>query len=137
MDVATDGGARLIEGEHLASWSVLAGGTGARLEFAGTDGALNALALPFDMIASLLMTLPRILQSALNVRFPDGSLRYVHQLGTWRIEQAAADAGLILQLATPDGFEVAFTLNDREAASLGGALSAAPDQCRLETRRPN
>jgi hypothetical protein len=29
------------------------------------------------------MTLPRMLQAALDARFPDGSLRFVQRLGTW------------------------------------------------------
>lgn len=135
MDAAT-AHVRSIEGEELTTWAVLTGGTHVRMDFIGAGGDAHSLVLPFDVLSSLLMTLPRMLQTALNARFPDGSLRFVHQLGTWRIEQAA-NAGLILRLATPDGFEVAFALTHPEADQLGAALSAAPDQCRLETRRPN
>jgi hypothetical protein len=103
----------------------------------GCCGAAHRLVLPFDVLSSLLMTPPRILQTALDARFPDGSLRFVHQLGTWRIEQAAAGAGLILKLCTPDGFEVAFALNDDDANSLGPALTAAPGKYRSDMRRPN
>ena len=85
------------------------------MDFIGTDGTPHRIVLPFDWLTSLLMTLPRMLQTALDARFPDGSLRFVHQLGAWRIEQAAASAGLILKLCTPDGFEVAFALNDHDA----------------------
>ena len=106
---------RSIEGEQLTAWKVLAGGMHVRLDFIGTEGTPHAIVLPFDGLTSLLMTLPRMLQTALNARFPDGSLRFVHQLGPWQIEQAAAGAGLILKLGTPDGFEVAFALNDHDA----------------------
>ncbi len=136
MDVAS-AGTRPIEGEQLTSWSVLASGAHVRLDFNGTDGTSHALVLPFELAASLLMTLPRMLQTALNARFPDGSLRFVHQLGPWQIEQAAAGAGLILKLCTPDGFEVAFALNDHDANSLGAALTAAPGKYQSDMRRPH
>jgi hypothetical protein len=128
---------RSIEGEELTTWAVLTGGTHVRMDFIGIDGAAHGLVLPFDVLSSLLMTLPRMLQTALDARFPDGSLRFVHQLGTWRIEQAAAGAGLILKLCTPDGFEIAFALNDDDANSLGAALTAAPGKYRSDMGRPN
>ena len=81
---------RSIEGEELTTWAVLTGGTHVRMDFIGIDGAAHRLVLPFDVLSGLLMTLPRMLQTALDARFPDGSLRFVHQLGTWRIEQARA-----------------------------------------------
>src|SRR5262249_41375444 len=127
--------ARWIEGKGLTTWAVLTDGTHVRMDIAGINGEAHRLVLPFDVLSSLLMTLPRMLQTALDARFPDGSLRFVQQLGTWRIEKAAASAGLILRLATPDGFDVAFALNTCDADSLGTALSAARDQCGLHTRR--
>jgi hypothetical protein len=44
-------------------------------------------------------------------------------LDNWRIEQTQGE-GLILKLATSDGFEVAFALNKKLAGSLGLALIA-------------
>ena len=93
--------------------------------------------LPFDVVASLLMTLPRMMQAALDARFPEGSLRFVQRPGTWQIEEAAGNADLILKLGTPDGFEVAFALNEPDADSLGAALLKAPDTGQTRKRRPN
>ena len=126
-----------IEGEQLAGWSVLGAGMRVGMDIIGADGALNRIVLPFDVLGSLLMTLPRMLQAALNERFPDGSLRFVQRLGTWRIEQAEAGSGLILRLSTQDGFEVAFVLCDHEADALGTALAAAPNLEPSDVRRPN
>lgn len=72
------------------------------------------------------MTLPRMLQSALDQRCPDASLRVVQRLGKWQLEQQVSDDGLILKLGTTDGFEVAFALNDEHAGSLGAALLETP-----------
>ena len=126
-----------IEGEQLTAWAVLTGGTHLRMDFIGTDGTQHRIVLPFDALTGLLMTLPRMLQTALDARFSDGSLRFVQQLRAWQIEQAEANAGLILRLGTRDGFEVAFSLNNRDADSLGAALVAAPDMDQSKTRRPN
>ena len=136
MDMAPSVG-RPIEGEQLTSWAILAGGTHVRMDFLATDGAQYQIVLPFDTLTGLLMTLPRMLQTALDARFSDGSLRFVQQLGAWQIEQADVNAGLILKLCTPDGFEVAFALGDHDADSLGTALLAAPGINQSKTRRPN
>src|ERR1700760_2355874 len=101
---------RPILGEQLTNWAVLDGGARVGMDFRGTDQRSHRIVLPFDTLTSLLMTLPRMLQTALDTRFSDGSLRLVQPLGTWRIEQAEATSGLVLRLATPDGFEVAFAL---------------------------
>jgi hypothetical protein len=124
-----------IEGERLVAWAVLAGGTRVRLDFASEGGTPYQIVLPFEALSSLLMTLPRMLQTALNVRFADGSLRFVQCLGSWRIEQAEANAGLILRLGTRDGFEVSFAVNFSDADSLGAALRDAPDT--QSVRKPN
>jgi len=135
MDVASND-APLIEGKELTAWGVLGGGKRIRLDFTGSDGTTHAIVLPFDALSGLLMTLPRMLQTALDARFPDGSLRFVQQLGTWQIEQAEGEPWLILKLGTSDGFEVAFALKGEDAGSLGAALLAAPDDInRSKTRR--
>src|ERR1700733_5764207 len=117
---------RSIEGEELTTWRVLTGGTHVSMDFIGIDGAAHRLVLPFDVLSSLLMTLPRMLQTALDARFPDGSLRFVQPIGSWRLEQAESDLGLILRLGTRDGFEIAFAWNGSDADSVGAALLSVP-----------
>jgi hypothetical protein len=111
-----------IEGDRLKSWAVLPGGNQISLDFVAIDGGTHRIVLPVDALSGLMMTLPRMLQSALDERFPDGSLRIVQRLGKWQLEQHAIDDELILKLGTNDGFEVAFALNDQHAGSLGAAL---------------
>ncbi len=137
MDVVSHK-AHPIEGQQLTAWAVLQGGTRIRLDFTSKDGTTHRIVLPFDALTGLLMTLPRMLQTALDARFADGSLRFVQRLGRWALEQAESDAGLILKLGTRDGFEVAFALNGRDADSLGAALLAAPDDTNQpDMRRPH
>jgi hypothetical protein len=128
-----------IHGEKLTAWSVLPGGTQISLDFVGYDGGRHCIVLPVGALSGLMMTLPRMLQSALDERFPQGSLRVVQKLARWQLEQPAIDEGLILKLGTSDGFEVAFALNAEHAGSLGTALlDEAPRQTGPTfLRRPN
>jgi hypothetical protein len=119
-----DDHAQPIEGQRLTSWSVLPGGESIRLDLSAADGSECSVVLPFDALSSLLMTLPRMLQAALDMRCSGGSLCVAQLLGQWRLEQTEDDIGLILKLSTPDGFEVAFALNGKLAGSLGRALVA-------------
>jgi hypothetical protein len=111
-----------IEGQGLSSWAVMPGGTNIRLDLVMVNGKACSVVLPFDALSSLLVTLPRMLQAALDARCPDGSLRVTQQLASWQIERARDNTSLILKLTTPDGFEVAFALTGKEAGSLGVAL---------------
>ncbi|MDR3538650.1 MAG: hypothetical protein P4L71_19295 [Acetobacteraceae bacterium] len=124
-----------IQGERLTTWHVLPGGTQIALDIAASDGGTHRIVLPVETLSGLLMTLPRMLQSALDTRCPDGSLRIVQQLGQWHLEQQEIDDSLILKLGTSDGFEVAFALNNQHAGALGAALLETPDP--TTARRPN
>ncbi len=131
-----------LEGRELTNWAVLPGGNQIRLEFIAAGGRTHAIILPFDALSGLLMTLPRMLQAALDARFDDSSLRVVQFLSTWQLERAWGDDNLILKLGTKDGFEVAFAMNDEDAGTLGAALAATPQETSPETspslaRRPH
>ena len=76
-----------IQGEKLTAWRVLPGGTRISLDFVAADGDNHRIVLPVDTLSGLMMTLPRMLQSALDEQFPDGSLRIVQRLGKWALEQ--------------------------------------------------
>ena len=128
-----------IEGEELTTWTVLTDSTHVRMDFpSGSDGAAREHMLPFDVLSGLLMTLPRILQTALDARFPDCSLRFVHQLGTWRIEQSeggarshpsARNTGRLRRCLRSDPHQRQFTRPR--------LLIAAPDLEQSGMRRPN
>jgi hypothetical protein len=83
-----------IEGMQLASWSVLPDGTRIAIDLVAQGNTLRRVVLPVEILSALMMTLPRMLQSALDRQFPDGSLRVVQQLGDWRLEQAEREIGL-------------------------------------------
>ena len=91
---------RCIEGEKLTTWAVLPGGQHVSSAFPPSVAPTHRIVLPIEALTGLLMTLPRMVRSALDERFPGGSLRLVHPLGDWRLEQAEGDNGLILKLGT-------------------------------------
>ncbi len=109
-----------LAGEALTTWSVSQDGSRVRLGFADRDGEPCRIDLPMEAMSALLLTLPRILQCALDT-CDDSSDRIVHPLGGWRLERAAEHGRLILTLKTPGGFGVAFTLAPDELAAMAGA----------------
>lgn len=111
---------RELVGERLTTWSVSPDGSRARLGFSDGAGQPCRVDLPVDALSGLLLTVPRILQCALNRR-GDESARIVQPLGTWQLEQVAGQGRLILTLTTPDGFSVAFTLAPDELAAMAKA----------------
>ena len=96
----------------LTTCQIAADGSWIRLVFEAADGRPVSLTLPIQCIQQLLMTLPQAVSKAICARHRDDTLRLVFPLGNWKLEQAAGCAGeLILTLQTPDGFEVAFSVD--------------------------
>jgi hypothetical protein len=77
-----------IERRQLTDWAVVPGGEDIRLGLSSADGETSDVVLSFDALSGLLMTLPRMLQAALDARCSDGSLRLAQLLESWRIERA-------------------------------------------------
>ncbi len=111
-----------IEGERFTTWRVLPGGTRIGLDFVATDGESHSIVLSIDALSGLMMTLPSMLQAALDERFPSGAFRIVQQLAGWQLEQQTATDGVILKLRTAEGFEVSFAPATENAGCLGVAL---------------
>jgi hypothetical protein len=80
------------------------------------------LALPHQALGMLLMTLPKLIETALRQRTGDASLRHVYPVGAWTLEVATDAQSLLLGLSTPDGFAVSFCLSSEDAHRLGRAL---------------
>jgi len=54
-----------IERQQLTTWAVMPGGHHIRLDLSTPDGKPGSIVVSFDTLSSLLMTLPRMLQAAL------------------------------------------------------------------------
>jgi hypothetical protein len=128
----------VIECAELTTWAVPTDGSHVRMEFKDAKGKSQKIIASIEVVSSLLMTFPRMLQTALDARSSDSSLRVVQRLGDWRIEEAEGNSDLILRLETRDGFEVAFASNGRDADALSDALRSALQISANRTRwRPN
>ncbi len=112
-----------VAGERLTTFDVGSDGERVQLNFVDASGRRCALTLPVEQLGALLMTIPRILRRALEARFGDDTRRMVHPLACWRLESVAGTEAVILNLLTPDGFDVSFSVAGDDARRLGAALS--------------
>jgi hypothetical protein len=75
-------------------------------------GVPVTMVMPIASLTQLLMTLPKILEEALQVRSGDEAKRVVYSLEHWRMERGARGQGgeqlYILTVGTDAGFKVSF-----------------------------
>jgi hypothetical protein len=70
------------------------------------------------------MTLPGLIDKALQTRFGDQSLRYAYPLSSWVVEQSSDPTQGVVTLRTVDGFSVCFSIPRQQQIELGEALVA-------------
>jgi hypothetical protein len=121
-----------IEIASLTTCQVSPDGRHVRLNFANTRDGMATLRLTSACVQQLLMTLPRLLSTALQIQHRDSSVRAVFPLHDWRLEAAAGSGDLILTMTTTDGFEVAFALS---ATAIAQMSSAAHERSSTARRR--
>jgi len=92
------------------------------LDFIDKGGNPAALRLSANQACSLAMTLPRVLDKALRVRFGDQSLRNTYPLGSWKLEKSSDPMRYLMTLQTSDGFGVCFSIVRQQQMELGEAL---------------
>src|ERR1700722_10586093 len=99
-----------IDSQALTTCEVAANGHAISLGFVDTVGNPATIRLSLDQAGALLMTLPRLIDRALQTRFVDQSLRYTYPLASWIIEQSSDLTQGIVTLRTVDGFDVCFAI---------------------------
>jgi lipocalin len=72
------------------------------------QGTSVSLRLPFDQAQAVAMTLPSLLARALQSLTGSPDARYVFPLDRWFVELSRQHDGLLLTLATNEGFQVSF-----------------------------
>jgi hypothetical protein len=97
-------------------------------------GEPRKIALSFDEASALAMTLPRLLSTALRLRFSDESLRHVYALRGYKVECASDLRHLLVTLTADDGFDVAFAAKLEAVPALARDLLSHCDL--LETSEP-
>ena len=97
-----------ISSRKLTTCGVADDGSKVGLEFLDQSGTLVTVELPFEQAEALVMTLPRLLASAVRQKTGNQEARYVFGLHGWAIEGVQEQQCLIATLKTMDGFEVCF-----------------------------
>ena len=113
-----------VETQSLTSCEVAPDGGMISLGFVDASGQPQTIRLSLNQVGALAMTLPGLIDKALQVRFRDDSLRYAYPLESWVLEQSSDPAHGMVTLKTTDGFSVCFSIPRRQQSELGEALVA-------------
>jgi hypothetical protein len=100
------------------------GGRTIVLNFIENSGASISIELPLRQAASLAMTLPRLLSSAVKLQTGDPHARYVFSVGKWTLESSEGSSQRILTMQTPDGFAVSFAVPFSMCDEMGETLAS-------------
>ena len=95
--------------QHLRRFETDEDGTTTNVVVTDLVGRELTLAFPIEVVSSLMMTLPRMIDRIVKRRGADQ--RVVYPLDSHTLEVAKDGSTRIMTLRTRDGFEVAFTLN--------------------------
>ena len=115
-----------IDTQSLTTCEVAADGGAISLGFVDSTGNPATIRLSLNQVGALAMTLPGLIDKALQTRFGDRSLRYAYPLESWVVEQSSDPAQGMVTLKTVDGFSVCFSIPRQQQNELGEALVAQP-----------
>jgi hypothetical protein len=110
----------------LTTFAVSPDGLSVQLNFKDIEGASASLEIATACLNNLMMALPKMLRLAFANQYRDPSLRLVHPLANYRVEQMGDSTMLILTLQTPDGFEVSFSISREEMGMLSEVAAEPP-----------
>ena len=115
-----------IDTQSLTTCEVAADGGAVSLGFVDSTGNPATIRLSLNAVGALAMTLPGLIDKALQTRFGDRSLRYAYPLESWVVEQSSDPSQGMVTLKTVDGFSVCFSIPRAQQSELGEALVAQP-----------
>jgi hypothetical protein len=115
-----------IDTQALTTCEVAADGGAISLGFVDSTGTPATIRLSLNQVGALAMTLPGLIDKALQTRFGDQSLRYAYPLASWLVEQSSDPTQTMVTLRTEDGFSVCFSIPRQQQSQLGEALVAQP-----------
>ena len=113
-----------IESKALTSCEIAPDGNAISFGFVDTGGQAATIRLSLTQVGALAMTLPGLIDKALQTRFGDQSLRYAYPLASWEVEQSTDPTQGMVTLRTADGFSVCFSIPRAQQSELGEALVA-------------
>jgi hypothetical protein len=115
-----------IDTQALTTCEVAPDGAAISLGFVDSTGKPATIRLSLNQVGALAMTLPGLIDKALQTRFGDQSLRYAYPLASWRVEQSSDPTQVMVTFRTVDGFSVCFSIPHQQQSELGEALVAQP-----------
>jgi hypothetical protein len=115
-----------IDTQALTTCEVAADGGAISLGFVDSTGNPATIRLSLNQAGSLAMTLPGLIDRALQTRFGDQSLRHAYPLASWALEQSSDPTEVMITLRTEDGFSLCFSIPCQQQSALGEALVAQP-----------
>jgi hypothetical protein len=115
-----------IETQRLTTCEVAADGGAISLGFVDSTSKPATIRLSLNQVGALVMTLPGLIDKALQTRYGDQSLRYAYPLASWVVEQSTDPTQGMVTLRTVDGFSVCFSIPREQQSELGEALVAQP-----------
>ena len=115
-----------IDTQAFTTCEVAADGGVISLGFVDSTGNPATIRLSLNQVGALAMTLPGLIDKALQTRFGDQSLRYAYPLASWAVEQSSDPTQGMVTLRTVDGFSVCFSIPRQQLNELGEALAAQP-----------
>jgi hypothetical protein len=113
-----------IESESLTTCEVAPDGNTVVLGFADPGGTPVRIRLPLSQIGALAMTLPGLINKALQSRYGDHTLRYAYPLASCTVERSAEPDTGMMTLSTTDGFSVCFAMEREMQQTLAEALAS-------------
>ena len=113
-----------IDSQALTTCEVAPDGEAISLGFVDTSGNPATIRLPLNQASALAMTLPGLIDQALQTRLGDQSLRHAYPLASWVLEQSSDPTQNMVTLRTMDGFSICFSIARRQQTELGEALVA-------------
>ena len=116
-----------VDTQSLTNCEVAADGCAVSLGFIDGSGKPQTIRLSLNQVGALAMTLPSLIDKALQTRYGDHSLRYAYPLESWVLEQSSDPTQGMVTLRTVDGFSVCFSLARQQQNALGEALVAPYD----------
>ncbi len=116
-----------IDAQALTTCEIAPDGGALSLSFLDANGKPATLKLSLNQAGALAMTLPGLIEKALQIRFGNKSLRYTYPLASWMLERSTDPGKRMVTLRTADGFSVCFSIPRQQQNELGEALAAEPE----------
>jgi hypothetical protein len=116
-----------IRSAALTYCGLVADGHAVGIDLVDDEGVNVSVELSLEQAQSVAKTLPRLLARALRAVPDETDARLILRLDRWTVEQSNDGTGLLLTLATGDGYEVCFAVPGEACRGLGLVLGSCEE----------